>query len=328
MPNYLNKKLLLLFLLPLVLSSCTQKVPQNESSNSSETSSENISSDNESSEIESSEIDSSEIESSENSSSSGSDVEFVLYDQTSYSGTNPYIYNYKGNYYSGISSSLTGNDLLVALDDLLDSTARNTSFTYKNLFTYFVYTDSYYYEMKSSTNSTNYFGNGVMTSFYSGRSAERDDMNREHVWPKSRGGSAVESDPHMTRPTITSENSARGNDFFNESPTSWDPASFDNEKYRGIAARVIMYSAVKGQDDGLNLVDLTTQSTAKKSMGKLSTLLKWNIDYPVDDSELLRNNYLADVLKWCRNPFIDDRNYACKIWGNTNSTTRALCGIH
>ena len=46
------------------------------------------------------------------------------------------------------------------------------------------------------------------------------------------------------------------------------------------------------------------------------------------DSELLRNNYLADVLKWCRNPFIDDRNYACKIWGNTNSTTRALCGIH
>lgn len=310
----LNKKLLLLFLFPLLLTSCTRG---NELS--SIESSEEISSEESSSSL-SEEVSSEEISSEESSSSSSSEEiqDVLLTDKTNYSGRCKFIYNYTGDYYKGISSSLTGRDLLLALDDLLDSTARFSGFTYKKLFTYFIYTDAYDYEN---------IGNGQIASFYSGNKSTQGSMNREHVWPNSRGGSAVENDPHMTRPTITAENSARGNDFFNESPTSWDPASFNNEKYRGIAARVIFYCSVKAQESGLKLVDYKTDSTANKSMGRLSTLLKWNIEYPVDDSELLRNNYLAS-LNWCRNPFIDDRNYACKIWGNTNDTTRALCGIH
>ena len=63
-------------------------------------------------------------------------------------------------------------------------------------------------------------------------------------------------------------------------------------------------------------------------MGKLSTLLIWNLKYDIDDSELLRNDVLFEKYNHCRNPFIDDRNYACRIWGTTNAATRQACGMN
>ncbi len=262
----------------------------------------------------------------EDSSSSSSEVEppfeyngEILYDETSYSGSCEYIYNYDGNYYSGISEDLTGQSLLEALDRLIDQ--RKKSFSYDGMFTQFVYTDAADFEN---------LGNGKITSFYSGNASTKGSMNREHTWPKSRGGDIIDNDPHMVRPTITNENSQRGNDFYNESPLSFDPAYFGVNKYRGIAARIMFYCAVQEWENGLKLVDKTNDSwsDSNRTMGKLSTLLKWNIQYPVDDTELLRNNCLYEKYNHCRNPFIDDRNYACKIWGNTNDETRMICGIH
>ena len=63
-------------------------------------------------------------------------------------------------------------------------------------------------------------------------------------------------------------------------------------------------------------------------MGKLSTLLKWNLEYDIDETEILRNDVLYEKYNHNRNPFIDDRNYACRIWGNTNSTTKEICGMN
>lgn len=223
--------------------------------------------------------------------------------------------SYTGTYYHSIADDLTGTDLTIALKALLESTSHpNVTFSYKGLFEIFQYTDAY-------PNMP-----GYITSFYSGSPALKSSMNREHVWPDSRGGGTIDSDPHMTRPTLTSENSARGNSFFNEN-ASWDPASFNNEKYRGIAARILFYCAVKKYGT-LKLVDLTTDSTSNNSMGKLSTLLKWNLMYDIDDSELLRNDVLYSKYNHCRNPFIDDRNYACRIWGTTNSSTKQVCGMN
>lgn len=227
-----------------------------------------------------------------------------------------YIYvdpSYEGNYYNSVEEDLRGNTLLLALDDLLDSTeAHHSDFTYKNLWNVFKYTDT------SPTNSNLYY------SFYTGDLLQKSEMNREHVWPNSRGGGAVEDDPHMIRPANTQDNSGRGNAFYNEG-SSYDPGSLGNNDYRGIAARIIFYAAVKGQESGLNLVDLTTDSTSNKSMGKLSTLLKWNLEYDIDATELQRNDVLFDRYNHCRNPFIDDRNYACKIWGEYNDNTRRVC---
>lgn len=225
-----------------------------------------------------------------------------------------YVYvepNYSGTYYNQISDELRGKDLLLQLDNLLDSTSHPTiNFTYKGLMSeVFPYTDG---------------KNGKLYAFYRGTLASSGSMNREHVWPNSRGGNYVERDPHMVRPTLTSDNSGRGNAFYNESG-NYDPGEFGAYQYRGICARIIFYCAVKAQENGLNLVDKNTDSTSNKSMGKLSTLLKWNLEYDIDATEIQRNDVLYTKFKHNRNPFIDDRNYACKIWGDTNAETRGVC---
>jgi endonuclease I len=227
--------------------------------------------------------------------------------------------NYNGTYYNSINSNGLGQSLLIALDDLLDADSA-TGFSYSGMASVFVKTD----------NDPNQAGN--LISFYSGNSASfpgnfSGNFNREHTWPNSRGGGSIDHDPHVIRPTLVNENSARGNSFFNVSPTAWDPASFNNPKYRGIAARIIMYGAVKGQESGLKLVDLTTDATSNLSMGKLATLLAWNLTYAIDATEIQRNEALVTHWGHNRNPFIDDRNYACRIWGNETNATRSACGI-
>ena len=104
----------------------------------------------------------------------------------------------------------------------------------------------------------------------------------------------------------------------------WDPAmeSFGDETYRGDSARIIFYAAMAVPS--FKLVDLENDSTGNKSMGKLSDLLKWNLEYPVLQREKTRNEG-AESLQGNRNPFIDHPEYACKIWGDTNASTREIC---
>lgn len=284
----MKNKLITFLSLAILLSSCVQSEDPNKNTSSSD-------------------ISSSEIITTTSTSSSYDTTYGYLHVTPSYSGT----------YYSTVSESLRSKDLILALDKILDAARANVTFTYTGMKDIFPYTDA----------DPNNLQSGKILSFYSGTPSSWSAMNREHTWPDSRGGGSIEKDPHMVRPTLTKENSDRGNSFFNEG-ASWDPASFKNEKYRGIAARIIFYCAVKAQESGLNLVDLNTQATSAKSMGKLSTLLKWNLQYDIDATELLRNNVLFDKYSHCRNPFIDDRNYACKIWGNTNDTTKQICQMN
>lgn len=202
----------------------------------------------------------------------------------------------------------------------MDSDAKDASqsFTYKGMFSVWANTDA------DPNNSQR------IISFYSGTSTTSGSCNREHVWPNSRKGEVTEDDPHVLRPTLNSENSSRGNDFYGET-TGWDPATFNNPKYRGIAARIIFYAAVRYQETGLWLEDADNPSSTNKNqrptMGKLSLLLKWNLEYPVDDSEIQRNSVLDGQYRFCRNVFIDHPEYATAIWGNVNSACRTACGL-
>ena len=157
--------------------------------------------------------------------------------------------------------------------------------------------------------------------------------NREHVWPKSLGGDNVEADAHMARPAWVDSNSDRGNKAYAEY-NAYDPADLGIENYRGISARIIFYCVVAHAS--LSLVDSTNCSTGSNKMGKLSDLLKWNIQYPPTRSENAalelvieqqRNNVIESKYQGNRNPFIDHPEYACKIWGNTNAATRKACGL-
>lgn len=247
-------------------------------------------------------------------------------------------------YYNGINSSLTGNDLLSALRSL-NSTRRKKTMGYKTGGTSasssdFIYTD--YDTSDPSTLKTDKNGQvygTVISSFYSYMPCT--SFNKEHVWPNTHGGNIVENDVHMARPTIQAENSNRGHSYYVEnmahSTNGWDPyyafhvnpgktgdLGEQTINSRGEAARITMYCMVATDQLTLEAGHTDSSKTSNKKMGDLETILKWNLDIAVTDREKNRNEG-AEYLQGNRNPFIDHPEYACKIWGNTNSTTKSIC---
>ena len=232
-------------------------------------------------------------------------------------------------YYASIDETKTGKGLLNELNTL-NNAKRKKTVGYGGLKTALQYTEI---DPKGTTPA------GKMYGFYDNAlvSSTWDDQatwNREHVWPKSRGGANVEGDLLMPRPTSVSINSERGNNVYGLVSGSYDPGKYVAE-YRGIAARIIFYCAIA--DKSLNLNE-STEYVDKVSMGILSQLLKWNLDYLPGgkDSESLAlriewnrndvNEKHAD-LQGNRNPFVDHPEYACRIWGSENAQTKAACGI-
>ena len=228
-------------------------------------------------------------------------------------------------YYDGISDEKSGTSLLNDLRSLNKSKKKR---------------DVGYKAALSSPAKGFYVTDGdakkmTITTFYSGRTNKgTSGLNREHVWPNSHGGNLVENDIHMIRPTLDAENGSRGNSFYVEGmcdgSNGWDPAEeeFGDATYRGDAARIIFYCVVA--NSALSLIDenyhATTNANPDNKMGKLSDLLKWNLQYKVLDREQKRNNG-AESLQGNRNPFVDHPEYACKIWGTYNANTKRVCGI-
>ena len=238
-------------------------------------------------------------------------------------------------YYESIKDDMDADELLDALQ-ALNKKMRTSTVGYSAMGTtpsgQFKYTD---YDPETVQYDSNGQPYGTrLISFYSGNSAT-GGMNREHVWPKSHGGNTVESDIHMPRPTIIKENGSRGNSFYVEGmkdeALGWDPAmeSFGLESYRGDSARIIFYCIVANPD--LSLVDIeyhaSTNDNRDYLMGKLSDMLKWNLENPVLQREQNRNSG-AQYLQGNRNPFIDHPEYACRIWGGYNENTRKVCGLN
>ena len=234
-------------------------------------------------------------------------------------------------YYSTISDSLEGNDLLRELN-ALNSLKRKSLTTYADM------------RYKAKIFDADPDGSGKIVGFYDNVLVGPNwdsgaTWNREHVWPNVRGGSLVEGDAHMTRPASTKTNSDRGSKGYGMS--SYDPGQFV-AYYRGAASRIIFYAAIA--DLNLKLVDDPLNyngGNPKNSMGSLSEMLKWNLQYQPSDTsftgdndiarrtEINRNNQIHanSQGQGNRNPFIDHPEYACKIWGNTNAATRAACSI-
>ena len=209
--------------------------------------------------------------------------------QAYYSPSTVYTNGDASTYYSGISTSATGSTLLSALQSL-NSTKRKKTIGYSAMGTSastspYVYTD---YDPNGTTyTDTNGQVYGTsLASFYT--KTNMTSYNKEHVWPNSRGGSYVEADIHMPRPTISAENSDRGNSFYVEgvatSSVGWDPYTAGySETVRGEAARIIFYCMVASPS--LSLSDATNLSSGDTgyttTMGKISDMLKWNLEYSV-----------------------------------------------
>jgi uncharacterized protein len=155
-----------------------------------------------------------------------------------------------------------------------------------------------------------------------------NDWNREHVWAQSHGsfGTVVGpgTDIHHLKPTDASVNSSRGNLDFDNGGTFHSECTqckFDGDSWeapdrvKGDIARMLMYMAVRYEGNGeidLELVNYTGTSGAIH--GKLSTLLQWHAQDPVDAFEMRRNNVIYEKYQGNRNPFIDHPEYATMIW--------------
>ena len=64
----------------------------------------------------------------------------------------------------------------------------------------------------------------------------------------------------------------------------------------------------------LELVDYTTPGNNDPILGKLSSLIQWHFDDPVDDFEINRNEVIFGFQQ-NRNPFIDHPNLVNFLWG-------------
>ena len=246
-------------------------------------------------------------------------------------------------YYKTISDSLTDTQLLTSLRTL-NLSMRTSTVGYGSMGTstsgQFRYTDYDPSTVRYDSNGQPY-GTKIL-SFYSGTSCT--SFNREHVWPNSRGGGSggsagspyPDQDIFMPRPTISSENSNRGNSKYVEglesSSAGWDPVKAFGEAncymgkgIRGECARIIFYCMTVNAN--LILDDTATGGTTGKTMGKLSDLLKWNLENPVNNREVNRQSG-GQYLQGNRNAFVDHPEYACKIWGNYNSETQKICSSY
>ena len=178
-----------------------------------------------------------------------------------------------------------------------------------------------------------YKGNSISKDDFS-TNFQQDFWNREHVWVKSQGGFIGDetygalgaySDAHNLKPCDASINTDRGTkDFDNggsqnseatgcySTSTTWEP----RDEVKGDVARIIFYMATRYMGEpgepSLNVVDYINNSS-DPLMGKLSTLLEWNEQDPVDAFERRRNHV---IFNWQqnRNPFIDYPELANLIW--------------
>lgn len=273
---------------------------------------------------------SSQISSSSSSSSSSSLSSQVLYDDGQ---------SYEG-YYSGISETIYGDDLHLALYQLLLQThVRFTSYTSLR---------DHYYQTDGDPNQPGnlllyYSGESrqFLESFNAGYVGDNRNINREHVWSQSKFAKSTAvpgpyADVHHVRPVDVNTNSSRGNKDFGfvsgtqtvvNVPDMYADSTtvYPNALYRGDVARNLFYVAVRyGIFSSFNLTFADTTVDNGTQIGIIYYLLLWNEQYPPSSVELSRNE-AASVIQGNRNPFIDYPGMACKIWANYNLRTQQAC---
>ena len=221
---------------------------------------------------------------------------------------------YTGSYTYDQLSGLSGSSLRTKLRTLI--TSDRSTVGYDGLKTYMPYTDAYY---ANSSEIVLFYCNGTASgSWDSGKT-----WNREHMWPDSKGGSAMEGDLHAMRPTDPNINSTRGNNPYgyasggktatsNEKNGSIPGGTYASgvfEPYdyaKGDCARVVLYDYVVSSS--MSSVDIVFED--------VTTLLEWCALDPVDQFEMSRNDVGQEIMG-CRNPFVDYPELAWILMGES-----------
>ena len=227
------------------------------------------------------------------------------------------------------STVAIGSPLFNRLQSMMQLT---DSVTYKSLTEYWEYTDA----NNGSTHAW-YIYDDLM-------STRSEDLDREHVWPKSHGNfyeSGAGADLHHLRPCFRNTNSARGNMTMgdvrlknlsgvktrtnaNGETILWSASTYTGnssdpcdglvevkDDIKGDVARILLYVYVTygNSNTDKNLFTTcdpygSTDNDGKKVIESLATLLRWIAIDPVDEWEMRRNDLCQDV-QGNRNVFID-----------------------
>ncbi|MDY0276546.1 MAG: endonuclease [Acholeplasma sp.] len=244
-----------------------------------------------------------------------------------------YIMQYENNdikldeYYES-AQGLKGEELVLELRTILNTNFNKVN--YDDARYVLAYSDRDYLDEYKSVRGI-YDGDKIAT-YWIGKG--EGAWQREHVWPNSKlgvkrvtGSSKNQgSDLHNLR-AITGINQTRSNRFFTSgngvAVTVGSDAFYPGDEYKGDVARILLYMAV--MYDVLSLTDSETLLTNNKETnytlkgaysGKISLLLTWHQEDPVDQFEKERNEFIysgvatdpkgKDVMtQGNRNPFID-----------------------
>lgn len=156
--------------------------------------------------------------------------------------------------------------------------------------------------------------------------------NREHTYPRSRGGfdsidlddiadgrdiywnTTVDSlrhgnsDAHALRAVDGPENSTRNNQHYGQ----YNGPTGTLGGFKGDVARSVLFMELRY--NGLQVVNGFPEGTVGE-LGDLATLLNWHRNDPPDDFEMNRNNVVY-TWQFNRNPLIDYPDLVEYIWGN------------
>ena len=231
------------------------------------------------------------------------------------------------NYYSNLNG-LAGEDLIIALKEIISNPELVRAHSYSDIKeilkqadvnpensnqVWLVYTEQARSKIDFQTTSSNI-----------------GKWNREHTFPRSRGGfnniSAdsnadgidqywqtsidslrhANSDAHGIRASDGPENSSRGNKHYGD----YNGPTGNLNSFKGDVARSVLFLSLRY--NGLDIVDGFPDTVGQ--LGDLQTILSWNELDPVDDFEKNRNNI---IYNWQnnRNPLIDLPEMVNYIWG-------------
>ncbi|MFS0656844.1 endonuclease I family protein [Bacillus sp. 179-C3.3 HS] len=216
----------------------------------------------------------------------------------------------------------SGSALKKALHDIIDD---HTQLSYSEVWNALKATD----EDPNNRNNVLLLYSGISRSKQS-NGGNVGQWNREHVWAKSHGNFGTSQGPgtdlHHLRATDVQTNSTRGNlDFdlggneYKGAPGNfYDGDSFEpHNRVKGDVARMLFYMAVRYEGDDrfpdLELNNKVNNGSAPLH-GKMSVLLKWHQQDPVDQMERNRNNIIDQSYQHNRNPFIDHPEWVSAIW--------------
>ncbi len=227
------------------------------------------------------------------------------------------------DYYASVTDNMSGTTLLNQLHSIINNSSVKQSYDWSR------------YEAADEDPNND---NNVILIYTRASDAKSNHVhgslgwNREHTFPQSKmdGGNGAKSDNHIIFASDNKVNGARSNikmgvvdegsvvNDYNGKPTTCKKTSdrFDPHNVaRGIVARSTMYAAAMYNFDPTD------------NFESIETMLAWHFEYPSNDDDARRNEVVYTNQK-NRNPFVDHPEYACRIWGNTSSTTKNICGAY